>query len=245
MNGPGPVSSPPGLSQAAADARYVQKAGDTMTGPLVIDGASAFTGKLLDLQSNNVSKASFDQTGKLVINHFGQNINIFDDDGTTLRFAVDSGTCRSYTFDTIGGNVASMGSSDGAPPGFRLSNAGQFIFSSTSDWFGTPDVGFARNAAGAIEINTGTVGTLATLIAAIIKGGTTGIDIGSANTDKVGLYGVTPVVQPATTGTVAGFTQGTGTIAMSSSTYTGNIGSSAFTVGDIVNALKKIGIMAA
>lgn len=72
-----------------------------------------------------------------------------------------------------------------------------------------------------------------------------GLNIGGATTDLVGFFGVTPIVQPSTTGTTTGFTQGTGTIAMSTSTYTGNTGATAYTVGDIVNALKKLGLMAA
>ena len=68
--------------------------------------------------------------------------------------------------------------------------------------------------------------------------------IGSAATDTVGFYGVTKVVQPATTGTVTGFTAGSGTAAKDDSTYTGNTGSTAYTVGDIVKALKDLGLLA-
>lgn len=64
------------------------------------------------------------------------------------------------------------------------------------------------------------------------------------NGTRVGLYGVDPVVQWTTTGTSTGFTAGGGTTATHLSTFTGNNGTKAYTVGDIVAALKAIGIMA-
>jgi hypothetical protein len=69
--------------------------------------------------------------------------------------------------------------------------------------------------------------------------------IGDAATDTVGFYGVAQVAQPATTGTTTGFTAGSGTAARADSTYTGNTGTAAYTVGDIVKALKDLGLLAA
>lgn len=74
---------------------------------------------------------------------------------------------------------------------------------------------------------------------------TASASIGNAATDTVGFYGATAVVQPATTGTTTGFTAGAGTAARADSTYTGNTGSAAYTVGDIVKALKDLGLLAA
>lgn len=78
----------------------------------------------------------------------------------------------------------------------------------------------------------------------IIVGSTTGTKIGTGTSQKLGFWNATPVAQYATTGTTAGFSAGSGTAANSGSTYTGNVGSSAYTVGDIVAALKKCGIIA-
>lgn len=47
----------------------------------------------------------------------------------------------------------------------------------------------------------------------------------------------------STTGTVDGFTAGSGDSANDDSTYTGDIGTTAYTVGDIVRALKNVGIL--
>ena len=71
------------------------------------------------------------------------------------------------------------------------------------------------------------------------------IHIGDSNTGGIGLFGATPVAQQTTTGTTTGFTAGSGTSANDDSTYTGNSGTAAYTVGDIVLALKNIGILAA
>jgi len=79
----------------------------------------------------------------------------------------------------------------------------------------------------------------------INTGTTTGTKIGTATTQKIGFWNATPVVQFSTTGTTTGFTAGAGTAAKSDSTYTGNSGTKAYTVGDIVLALKTCGIMAA
>jgi len=78
----------------------------------------------------------------------------------------------------------------------------------------------------------------------IVVNSTTGTKFATATTQKIAFYNATPIVQPATTGTTTGFTAGSGTGAKSDSTYTGNVGSSAYTVGDIVLALKNLGLMA-
>lgn len=72
-----------------------------------------------------------------------------------------------------------------------------------------------------------------------------GGDINHANAaGSIGFYGVTAVTQPDTTGTATGFTAG-GTAVGHTSTFTGNTGTAAYTIGDIVKALKDIGILAA
>lgn len=79
----------------------------------------------------------------------------------------------------------------------------------------------------------------------IVTDTTTGTKIGTATTQKLGFYNATPIVQPATTGTTTGFTAGAGTAVLDDSTFTGNTGSSAYTVGDVVKALKTLGLLAA
>ena len=77
-----------------------------------------------------------------------------------------------------------------------------------------------------------------------VAGTTTGLTIGTATTQKLGFYNATPVVQQATTGTTTGFTANSGTTVRDDSTFTGNSGTKAYTVGDIVKALKNLGLLA-
>jgi len=80
---------------------------------------------------------------------------------------------------------------------------------------------------------------------AITIGGTRGVvNIGKSG-GSIGFFGATAVAQQSTTGTTTGFTAGSGTGAKSDSTYTGNSGSTAYTVGDVVLALKNLGFLAA
>lgn len=86
-------------------------------------------------------------------------------------------------------------------------------------------------------------GTLAEA-ANIVLGTTTGTKIATAAAQKLGFHNATPVIQYATVGTTTGFTAGAGTAVLSDSTFTGGSGTKAYTVGDIVLALKTKGLMA-
>lgn len=69
------------------------------------------------------------------------------------------------------------------------------------------------------------------------------VNIGKSS-NKIGHFGVGAVVQPATTGEAAGFTAGAGAAVLVDSTFTGNSGTKAYTVGDIVKHLKALGLLA-
>jgi len=72
----------------------------------------------------------------------------------------------------------------------------------------------------------------------------TGTKIGTATNQKLGLFNATPVAQQAGTGETTGASGGSGTIVHVSATFTGNVGSAAYTISDIVKALKNLGILA-
>ncbi len=76
----------------------------------------------------------------------------------------------------------------------------------------------------------------------IQTGRTTGTKIGTASDQKLGFYGLTPVIQPSSTGETNGATTGAGNL-NETSTFTGNFGSRAYTILDIVKNLKTIGIL--
>jgi len=78
----------------------------------------------------------------------------------------------------------------------------------------------------------------------LIIGTGTGTKIGTAVTQKIGFFNATPAVQQSTVNTTTGFTEGSGgTAAKSVSTFTGDFGNRAYTIGDIVKALKTLGLL--
>lgn len=80
----------------------------------------------------------------------------------------------------------------------------------------------------------------------IVLSGTTGTKIGTATTQKLAFYNSAPVVQPAGASvTTAGFTAGLGAAVLVDSTFTGNTGSTAYHISDIVANLKSLGLLAA
>lgn len=64
-----------------------------------------------------------------------------------------------------------------------------------------------------------------------------------ATVTKLGLFGATPVVQPSTTGEATGYTGAAGTALTHTDTFTGNSGTKAYTINDIVKHLKAVGIL--
>ena len=70
--------------------------------------------------------------------------------------------------------------------------------------------------------------------------------LGSTSAQLLGLWGAVPVAQHSATGQTAGWTAGAGSNAIKdTSTLTGGVGATAYTMGDVVKALKNAGIVAA
>jgi len=125
------------------------------------------------------------------------------------------------TFTTTGLTAAGRAILDDATAGDQRTTLG--VGTADSPTFG----GLTIADAGNIVVNT-----------------TTGTKIGTATGQKIGFYNATPVVQQNTTGTAAGFTAGAGTAVNDQSTFTGNLGATAYRISDIVRALKTLGLMA-
>jgi hypothetical protein len=77
----------------------------------------------------------------------------------------------------------------------------------------------------------------------LVTGTGTGTKIGTAVDQLIGFFNATPVAQQNTTGTASGFTEGTGTAVNTSTTFSGGSGAREYTVGDIVLALKNLGLL--
>lgn len=75
-------------------------------------------------------------------------------------------------------------------------------------------------------------------------GTTSGNRLGNTTSQKIGFWGSTPVVQPSSTGETVGFTAGAGTPVTDASTFTGNVGATAYRISDIVKNLKNAGLLA-
>jgi len=66
----------------------------------------------------------------------------------------------------------------------------------------------------------------------------------NATAGTMAFFGSTPVIQQAGTGETTGFTAGSGTAVNDDSTLSGNVGTAAYTISDIVKALKNYGLLA-
>jgi hypothetical protein len=74
---------------------------------------------------------------------------------------------------------------------------------------------------------------------------TDGHQFGTLASQKLGFWGATPVIQPASpTGNVHTPTVGATTGVFVNTTFDGSIGTTAYTIGDIVIALKNVGLLA-
>jgi len=72
-----------------------------------------------------------------------------------------------------------------------------------------------------------------------------GQQLGKAATSLVGFWGATPMAQPASAaGNTTTPTAGAGAAVKVDTTFSGGVGSSAYTIGDIVKNLKAAGILA-
>jgi len=78
----------------------------------------------------------------------------------------------------------------------------------------------------------------------LIIGTSTGTKIGTAATQKIGFFNATPAVQQTAATTTTGTSGGSGTALHANATITGGVGTTAYTVGDIVKALKTLGLLA-
>jgi hypothetical protein len=164
------------------------------------------------------------------------------------RFETDANTHALY----IDGGLNSVSLLTSSATSASVTLGGNTIFSSDN----TYDIG----ASGATRPRTIYAGTSIDVVAGavlletsgitmgdaknFIVGTTTGTKIGTSTSQKIGLWDATPIVQPSSTGETSGWTSGGGSAATSTDTYTGNSGTKAYTINDVVKHLKACGILA-
>jgi hypothetical protein len=107
------------------------------------------------------------------------------------------------------------------------------------------DWGVLPSGAAAQVLTVQTNGSIAWAAPAVPTALTTFTATAGAFTGGIGVWGATvPSAQPATTGTVTGYTAGSSTAVTIDGTFTGHTGTSAYTIGDVVLALKQQGLLA-
>lgn len=74
-------------------------------------------------------------------------------------------------------------------------------------------------------------------------GGPDGTQLGKSATDLVGFYGQAPTAQPTSAGNTHTVAAGSVTSVFTNTTFDGSTGTTAYTVGDIVAALKAVGLL--
>lgn len=235
----------------------------TFSGPVASQNGfisvAATSGKTLTIQAPAALSAN---TTLTFPNGAGSNGQYLKTDGTgNLSWASEAGM---GTVTSVGGT----GSVNGLSLSGTVTTSGNLTLGGSLDLSSPPAIGATTPAAGAFTEVTaptykaadGTTGmTLASVSgeigvsaglqfadgAYVRIGTTTGTKFGTTTSQKIGFYNSTPVVQPAGTGVTTGFTAGAGAAVLDDSTFTGNTGSAAYTIGDIVKALKDLGLLAA
>lgn len=134
----------------------------------------------------------------------------------TITTAGNGGAC----------NMTGGAGGDASGAGRTTGNGGNCVFDSGAA--GTASGGAATGVGG--DLNLGPTNAVNVNI--------------SRSAGKVGFFGATAVVRQNGTGESAGFSANVGTAVKDDSTFTGNVGATAYRINDIVKALKNYGLLA-
>lgn len=127
----------------------------------VTNTASGSTSKLLDLQVGGASKFSVDKSGNMVTSLIGRTA-ANGSASSSVSFGIGGASTGFYDFAAGYIAVSSSGTCCGVMgiQGYSLASGGQFLFVNGNPSTTAADTGLARNAAGVVEFNSGTAGTL-------------------------------------------------------------------------------------
>ena len=220
----------------------------TFSGPVAsLNGFEGpFTATQVVFQSNNANSITMDAPNSLAASY---TFLLPPNDGTNGQvLTTDGNGVTTWTTNGAGTvtSIATAGTVNGLTlTGGTITSSGTITLGGTLDLSSPPAIGASAAAAGTFTTLTANTSLTMADAANIVVNTTTGTKIGTATSQKIGFFNQAPVVQPAGTGTVTGFTAGSGTAVLDDSTFTGNTGSAAYTIGDIVKALKDLGLLAA
>ena len=94
------------------------------------------------------------------------------------------------------------------------------------------------------DTSTNTSGGPLSVSSPIVQSVGGSVVVGFGADAAVGFFGTGPVAQPTAAAETTGYTAGTGTAVTIDGTFTGGVGVTAYTIGDIVAALKTLGLIA-
>jgi hypothetical protein len=162
--------------------------------------------------------------------------------------------------DIIAGNDYSSGSGGNLYIQSGNSNNGSAGFLEINGGNGSTNGGAIRIEAGRKNANNATNGANVEIYAGysdgtgrggsvIIAAGSSAvsgygdISISGGPDQKIGFFGNTPVIRPAETGITGGWAQNGGSEVRNESSFNGELGDKLYTIGDIVRALKQLGLL--
>jgi len=251
------------VNLAHANAGFLPLSGGTMSGALDtsigtftssvaatgiafdFDTSNTMTGSLFNLSNNEVDKFGIEPDGANVIFR-AKNISTAGEfrlisDGFYANFKLEDDSGYYFQFLPRTGVLATTNSTL------------EFKVSTNTSILKIDDAGFKPSTNGIINLG-GFINNFAKIYAdgAIHLGSEftmkrtvgVGVTFGITATEKQAWWGAIPIVQPSSAGENTGFSVVGGTNVSHQDTFTGNVGSTAYTINDIVKHLKNMGKIA-
>jgi hypothetical protein len=163
---------------------------------------------------------------------------------TSILNAINAGISQMQIGNAVVGGVATRVLYVGAGP--VLAQSTDFTWTDSTHTLtlggGTPNNAVISGGNGK-SLTVTTVGNFGTIV--LTSPGGSGITIAASASELLSFYGVAAVTQRTAAGVTTGYTAGASTAVTIDGTFTGNVGATAYTIGDLVAALKALGFIQA